>query len=144
MKNKLSALALLTVAALSLAPQPARASDEGLAFVGGFLSGVVVGAAAALNNNQFYACPPPVPVVAPVGCAYTDYSRCEPEVSAQVWIPGFWVQALDYNGCVIRRYVGGHFACRSNRACAAQERAGRRDRNDRPRRDENTRHRDRH
>jgi hypothetical protein len=127
MKTKITALALITATALSLAPKPAAASDKGLAIVGGFLGGLIV--ASAINDSR-----------------HDNYSDCNTtvvvndrydnrgpsgfwkEVSVRVWVPGCWVVERSYRGHGNRRYVDGHYESRNDRVWVSYDRHDRRDR----------------
>src|SRR3954470_5223084 len=93
MKTKLTALALITVSALSLAPKPAVASDKGLAIVGGFLGGLIV--ASAINDSHYDNCPPPRTTVVVADRCDDRPSGYWKEVSVRVWVPGCWIVERD-------------------------------------------------
>src|SRR3954465_10490095 len=108
MKTKLTALALITASALSLAPKPAAASDKGLAIVGGFLGGLIV--ASAINDSRYdnYA-PNHTTVVVDDRCDDRGPAGFWKDVSVRVWVPGCWIVERGYRGCDRRRYIDGHY-----------------------------------
>lgn len=119
--KKIAALALLSAAALSLAPAPAMAGSKEKALIGGFIGGLIIGH--AISESHRSACPPPPPPVVVVetrsdDCGYWRDDR------VQVWVPGYWVVSYDC-GRQVRRYVGGHHEYRTNRVWVSE---GRRDR----------------
>ncbi|MDI1319030.1 MAG: hypothetical protein PSW75_02400 [bacterium] len=127
MKTKLTALALIAVTALSLAPKPAAASDKTLAVIGGFIGGVLVASELNRNNHGYGHDYAPVVVV---------NDRCDDgywrEVSFRVWVDGRWVvDGCDHRGREIRRYIGGHYEIRTNREWVSYERHERYGRHDR-------------
>ena len=122
MKTKITALALIAVTALSLAPKPAVASDKTLAVLGGFIGGVLV--ASELNHhNDYYAS---APVVVVNDRDDDGYWRV---VEVRVWVPGYWVTDR-HHGRSFNRYVGGHYECRNDRVWVSYDRHGRNDRYD--------------
>ena len=125
MKTKITALALIAVTALSLAPKSAEANDKTLAVIGGFIGGVLV--ASELNHNHgysdYYDAAPAVVV----------NDRCDEgywkTVAVRVWVPGCWVSERRH-GCSFNRYVGGHYECRSDRVWVSHDRSDRNRRDD--------------
>lgn len=133
MKSKLTALALITVTALSLAPKPAVANDKGLAIVGGFLGGLIVASAINDSRHDYYPDHHTTVVV-------TDRNdRCDDrgndgfwkDVSVRVWVPGYWVEERRHHGRAYRSYVGGYYEFRHDRVWVDYDRHERYDRNDR-------------
>jgi hypothetical protein len=122
MKSKITALALIAVTALSLAPKPAVANDRTLAVIGGFIGGVIV--ASELNHNYGYA-PAPAVVV---------NDRCDEgywtEVNVRFWVPGCWVSERGHHGRSYRRYAEGHYEYRRDRVWVARDHRDGRDRDD--------------
>ncbi len=120
MNTKLTALALIAVTALSLAPKPAVASDKTLAVLGGFIGGVIV--ASELNHNYGYATAPAVVV----------NDRCDDgywrEVSVRFWVPGCWVVERSHHGRNYRRYAEGHYEFRIDRVWVSRDNRGGHDR----------------
>ncbi|SDS55375.1 hypothetical protein [Opitutus sp. GAS368] len=135
MKTKITALALIAVTALSLAPKPAQASDKGLAVFGGLIGGLIIGA--ALNENNHYD---GYPARSTTVIVNDRDDRCADgywkEVSVKVWVPGCWIIERSYSGCEFRRYVDGHYAYRTDRVWVAYERDVRYERHDRYDRDD--------
>ena len=135
MKTKITALALIAVTALSLAPKPAQASDKTLAVLGGFLGGLII--ASELNHNHGYTTAPTVVVSDRCddrGDRYDDrdHSGYWTEVNVRVWVDARWiVDGCDRRGREYRRYVGGHYEYRTDRVWVALDHRGRYDRDDR-------------
>ncbi len=133
MKTKFTALALAAVTALSLAPKPAMAGDKEVAIIGGFLGGLIV--ASAINDsrhdNDYNRRNTTVVVASNDRCDDRYDNRRESgfwkEVSVQVWIPGCWIVERRHHGRDYRRYVGGHYECRTNRVWVAYDRHDRHD-----------------
>jgi hypothetical protein len=123
MNTKITALALIAVTALSLAPKPAEASDKTLAVLGGFIGGVLV--ASEINHNRDYY--PTAPAIIVNDRCDDGYWRV---VEVRVWVPGYWVTDC-YRGRSLNRYVDGHYECRSNRVWVSYGRNDRHDRRDR-------------
>jgi len=120
MKTKMTALALIAVTALSLAPKPAVASDKTLAVLGGFIGGMIV--ASEINHSHGYVSGPAVVI----------NDRCDEgywrEVSVRFWVPGCWVLERGHHGRTYRRYCEGHYEFRTNREWVAHDNHGRHDR----------------
>ena len=132
MKTKITALALIAVTALSLAPKPAQASDKTLAVLGGFLGGLII--ASELNHNHGYTTAPTVVVSDRCddrGDRYDDrdHSGYWTEVNVRVWVDARWiVDGCDRRGREYRRYVGGHYEYRTDRVWVSFDRHNRHDR----------------
>lgn len=124
MKTKITALALLAVTALSLAPKPAQASDKTLAVLGGFLGGVII--ASEINRHHDYDTAP----VVVVNDRCDDRDGYWKTVEVRVWVPGIWVTERRH-GCSFSRYIGGHYECRNDREWVSYSRHDRHDRSDR-------------
>jgi hypothetical protein len=145
MKTKLIAIALVAVAALALAPKPARAGDEGLAAIGGFIGGVIVGSVIndSRHDNHGYI---------GVDVGYNnggyrgdhgyrgDYGRGNhhghrhgywKEVRVRHWVPGRWIVECDRYGREYRRMIPGHYVYRMDRVWVSNDRYDRYDRYDR-------------
>ncbi len=136
MKTKFTALALFTVAALSLAPKPAVANDKGLAIVGGFLGGLIV--ANAINDSRYdnaYDRSDTTVVVSDRADRCEDrYNRYDDryedrresgfwkDVSVQVWVPGVWIVERSRHGRCYDRFVSGHYESRTNRVWVSHDR----------------------
>lgn len=126
--KKIAAIALLSAAALSLAPAPAMAGGKEKALIGGFIGGLIIGH--AITESHRSACPPePAPVVV-IDSRNDDCGGYWREERVQVWVPGYWVVSYDC-GRRIRRHVGGHHEYRTNRVWVSD---GRRDHRDNGRR----------
>jgi hypothetical protein len=121
MKTKITALVLITVTALSLAPKPAAASDKGLAIVGGFIGGLIV--ASAINDNHHDDYPRRnTTVVIDDRCDERDARGFWKEVSVQVWVPGCWIAERGHHGRDSRRFVQGHYERRNSRVWVSRDR----------------------
>lgn len=120
MKTKITALALVAVTALSLAPKSAEASDKTLAVLGGFIGGVLVASELSHNHGYYHTAP-----------AVVVNDRCDDgywrTVEVRVWVPGYWVTEHRH-GRYFNRFVSGHYECRNDRVWVAY---GRHDRDDR-------------
>ncbi len=127
MKTKITSLALIAVTALSLAPKPAVASDKGLAIAGGFLGGLIVASAINDSRHDDYRYGHTTVVV---NDHYNDHrpSGYWKEVSVQVWVPGCWIVERSHHGRNYRRYMDGHYECRTNRVWVSHDRHDRHDR----------------
>lgn len=129
MKSKLTALALVTVTALSLAPKPAAASDKGLAMVGGFLGGLIV--ASAINDHHYDA----YPIHSTTVLVNDRNDRCDEgfwkEVTIRTWVPDCWVVERSHHGRSYRRFISGHYDYRHDRVWVAYDRYDRDNRRDR-------------
>lgn len=125
MKTKFTALALLTVTALTLVPKPAAAHDRGLAVLGGFIGGMIV--ASEINHSRVYAPTAPMVVVNDRGDDYSDPGFWK-EVTVKIWVPGCWIVERNHHGRDYRRYVGGHYEYRTNRVWVAYDRRDRHER----------------
>lgn len=114
MKNKITALALITATVFSLAPKPAKAGDKEWALVGGLVGGLIIGS--ALNDSRNHADYYPTRSTTLIVRDRED--RCDDgywkEVSVKVWVPGCWVVER-HHGRLVRRYVGGHYTYRTDR-----------------------------
>ena len=129
MKTKITALALITVTALSLAPKTAVASDRGLAIVGGFLGGLIVASAINDSRHESYS-DRPTAIIVDEQCDHRNnegyYYRNDEgywrEVAVQVWVPGCWIVERDYYGRACRRYSEAHYERRNNRVWVTHDR----------------------
>lgn len=128
MKTKITALALVAVAALALAPKPAQAGDKEVALIGGFIGGLIVGTAIN-HDNRGYA--PPVETVVVHNRGY-DYGRDRhyapppprgywKEVTVRRWVPDTWEYRYDY-GRRVRIFVPGHYILDRQRVWVAYDR----------------------
>lgn len=118
MKTKITALALVAVAALTLAPKPALAGDKTLAVLGGFIGGLIV--ASELNHHDAYA--PAIVVNDRCNDGYWD------NVTVRVWVPGCWVIERGHHGRSYRHYREGHYEIRAKRVWVTSHSHNRHDR----------------
>lgn len=134
----LATVSLLAVTALAFAPKPAKAGDEGIAAIGGFIGGLVLGAALD-NDHDRYA-------------DYDRYGRHDrydrhgsatviignrhphrdggywKHVTVKSWVPGYWTTSRDRHGHRCRFYVEGRWEYRTDRVWVAYDRYDRHDR----------------
>lgn len=137
MKTKITALALIAVTALSLAPKPAKAGDKEWAVVGGLIGGLIIGS--AINEGRHSSDYPHRNTTVIVNgrrdddCDDRDDAGYWKEVSVRVWVPGCWVveRSRYGHGRDYRRYIGGHYEYRTDRVWVAYDRYDRRDYGDR-------------
>jgi len=136
MKTKITALTLIAVTALSLAPKPAKAGDKELAIVGGLIGGLIIGS--AINESRHssdYSHRSTTVIVN----GRRDRDDCDDrgdsgywkEVSVKVWVPGCWVVERRRHGHSTKRYISGHFTFRTDRVWVSYDRSERYDRHDR-------------
>lgn len=128
MNTKITALALLTVTALSFAPKPAHAGDKELAAIGGFIGGMIIGNAINNHRNDDYCPPPPrTTVIVDRGpdCRDDGYWK---ETRVKIWVPARWVYERDRRGCEVKRYVSGFYDYRTERVWVSYDRHDRHDR----------------
>ena len=129
MKTKFTALALIAATALTLAPKPAQARDQGLAIIGGFLGGLIVASAINDSRHDGYEYRSNTVIV-----DRRDHDRCDApagrweEVTVQVWVPATWCEERGRHGRIYRTYVPGHYEFRTDRVWVSDERRDRRDR----------------
>ena len=133
MKTKITALALIAVTALSLAPKPAKAGDKEWAVVGGLIGGLIIGS--AINDSRQHDYPARNTTVIVDGrrdddCDYRGNAGYWKEVSVRVWVPGCWVIERVRHGRDYRRYIGGHYEYRTDRIWVSYDRYDRHDRHD--------------
>lgn len=131
MNTKFTALTLAAATAFAFTPKPAVAGDKEAALVGGLIGGLIIGAAIADADHHDTrtvvvrdTCTTPVIV----------RDRCDDGywkvVETRIWVPGAWVIERGY-GHTTRRYIEGHYECRTNRVWVAYDRHDRYDRYDR-------------
>jgi hypothetical protein len=134
MKTKITALALVAVTALSLAPKPAQAGDKELAIVGGLIGGLIIGSAISDSRHSAEHRTTTVIVNGRRSDDCDERDGYWKTVEVRVWVPGGWVVER-HHGRTIKRYVSGHYECRNDRVWVSYDRRdrhdGRRDRNDR-------------
>lgn len=122
MKTQLTALALATATAFSLAPKPAYAGDKEWAAVGGLIGGLIIGSAIADSRDARTT------VVVRDGPDRCDDGYWK-EVRVKVWVDGCWESRYDC-GRRIRVYVPGYYTYRTDRVWVAYDRHGRHDHRD--------------
>lgn len=128
MKTKFAALLLAAVAALTLVPKPAHAGDKELAIIGGFLGGLIVGA--ALDDHHVDSHHDTVIVHRDYGRDHSRYDRSRgywDHRTVRVWIPACWEVRYDY-GRRVKIYIPGHYEVRRERVWVAYDRYDRHDR----------------
>ena len=135
MNNKITALVLAAATALSLAPKPAKAGDKEVALVGGLIGGLIIGSAIA-DSHHSVNYPRTTTVVVNDrrndrydDCDYRDGGYWK-TISVKEWVPGAWVIERGYHGREYRRYVSGHYICRTDRVWVSYDRYDRHDRRD--------------
>ena len=135
MKTKITALALIAVTALTLAPKPAKAGDKEWAVVGGLIGGLIIGS--AINDSRHHDYPARNTTVIVNGrrdddCDDRNNAGYWKVVSVRVWVPGCWVleRSRYGHGRTERRYIGGHYEYRTDRVWVAYDRYDRHDRRD--------------
>lgn len=120
MNTKITALTLAAATAFAFTPKPAVAGDRGLAVVGGLIGGIII--ASAINDHYDAR-------------TVVVNDRCDDGywkmVEVRTWVPSSWVYERSYHGRSYRRYVEGHYECRTDRVWVAYDRHDRYDRNDR-------------
>lgn len=122
MNTRITALALTAATALSLTPKSALAGDKEWAAVGGFLGGIILGAAIADNHHDTYSHTGGTTVI-----VRDRDDRCEDNdgywdtVSVSVWVPGDWVYRRDC-GRRVRIYIPGHYEDRHQRVWVSHSR----------------------
>lgn len=125
MKHFVIATLVAALGGLGVAPTTAQArhhddGDEALAAIGGFIGGVIVGA--ALDSHDRDYCPPPPRVVVETG--YHARRGHWEWVSVRAWVPGCWVVVRDDHGRRVRTWNRGHYEHRRERVWVTA-RAGR-------------------
>lgn len=114
MKTRLTALLLAGTAAFALVAKPAYAGDKEAALIGGFLGGLVLGA--ALDHDRGHTT-----VVVRGG---DRFDRCDDSGywdyrTVRVWVPGCW-ETRWRNGCSVRVYIPGYWDHRRERVWVAR------------------------
>ncbi len=111
--KKLATITLLAASALILVPKPAVAGNSGLAAIGGFIGGLIIGSNA---NSQPYCAPTYYP--APPVVIYDDGGYWQTS-NIRIWIGPRWVVTYDRYNRPSRRYIAGHYENRSHRTRVA-------------------------
>jgi hypothetical protein len=125
MNAKFTALTLAAATAFAFTPKPAVAGDKELAVVGGLVGGLII--ASAINDH----CDDTRTVVVTNGYHRGRSDGFWKTVEVRVWVPGGWVYERGHHGRSHRRYVEGHYECRTDRVWVAYDRHNRYDRRDR-------------
>ena len=116
MNTKITALTLAAVTAFAFTPKPAVAGDKGLAVVGGLIGGIIIASAIHDHNDTR---------------TVVVNDRCDDgywkTVEVRTWVPGCWVYERGHHGRSYRRYVEGHYECRTDRVWVAYDRHDRND-----------------
>lgn len=128
MKTKLTALLLAVATALLFVPKQAQAGDKELALIGGFIGGLLVGA--ALDEHHVDSHCDTVVVGHDYGRGrYDRYDRHDRSRgywdyrTVRVWIPACWEVRYDY-GRRVKVYVPGYYETRRERVWVANDRRG--------------------
>ncbi len=128
MKTKITALVLIAVSALTLAPKPAQAGDKEFAIIGGLIGGLIIGS--AINDSR----PHDYETQRTVIVDRRANDRCDgpdgrwEDVTVQVWVSGIWIAERGRHGRSYNRYIPGHYERRTSRAWVRYDRHDRRDR----------------
>lgn len=120
MKNQITALVLVAVAALAFAPKPAQAGDREIAAIGGFIGGLIVGS--VINDHRDHN--DATVIVHDRGPGHYHQERGYwKEVTVRHWVPDTWEYRYEY-GRRIRVFVPGHWVMRRDRVWVAHNRPG--------------------
>lgn len=126
MKTKLAALLLAAVATLALVPKQAHAGDKELALIGGFLGGLIVGA--ALDDHRVDSHHDTVIVRHDYDRGHSRHDRARgywDHRTVRVWVPACWEVHHEY-GRRVKIYIPGHYEVRRERVWVAYDRHDRR------------------
>jgi hypothetical protein len=124
MNPKLTALTLATATAFAFTAKPAVAGDKELAVVGGVIGGLII--ASAINDHHDNHST----VVVSSGYRPHRDDGYWRTVEVRVWVPGGWIYEHGHHGRSYRRYVEGHYECRTDRVWVAYDRHHRHDHRD--------------
>ena len=135
MKN-LALLSMLSATALTFTPAPAKADSEGVAALGGFLGGLIVG---QIINDRDHHRGPAVEVEVSHrhddrydhrrghGYGYRDDRDHRhgywDTVRVKVWVPGYWGTRYE-RGCKVRYHVPGRYEWRVERVWVSSHSRG--------------------
>lgn len=131
--KKFALLALIAAAALVVTPKSAFAGhgsdDAAVAAIGGFIGGLVLGAALDNDHDRY----DPGHVVIDAGYGDRHYrGRGDggywKTVTVKHWVPGCWTHSRDRYGRRIKVYVDGHWDYRTERVWVSYDRHDRHDR----------------
>lgn len=112
-------------------PQTARAGNDGLAALGGFIGGLIVGSTVGHPQNDYDYRPPAYHDGPDIVIDNGPRARGHWEwVTVKVWVPASWVVRYDNCGRSFRDFRPGYFEFRRERTWV-DGRRDRRDRNDR-------------
>lgn len=112
----LASLSLLAAGALAFAPATARAGNDGLAAVGGFIGGLIVGTSLDHGHRS--------------GHGHDYHHHAHPggywkEISVRTWVPGYWTyeghRHGHRHGHGRRYYVEGCYAYRTERVWVSED-----------------------
>lgn len=111
----LASLSLLAAGALALAPGTARAGNDGLAAVGGFIGGLIVGTSLDHGHRSDHG--------------HGHYRDSRPrgywkEINVRTWVPGYWAYEGGRHGHGRRYYVEGCYGYRTERVWVSDDRHG--------------------
>ena len=127
--KKIALLALLAAAAFTVAPKSAfaghRDDDAAVAAIGGFIGGLVIGA--ALDNDHDRYDRYDRTVVVGAGHRHHRDGGHWKTVTVKHWVPGYWTTRYDC-GRRIRVYVDGYWDYRTDRVWVSYDRHDRHDR----------------
>lgn len=125
-------LSLFGAAALAVTPAPAKADSEGVAALGGFLGGLIVGRIIDGPDHHRHHGPSVSVEVSHRSHGYSGrYDRHDRHdrydrharhpshgywdtVRVKVWIPGYWTTRYE-RGCKVRHHVPGRYEWRTER-----------------------------
>ncbi len=138
MNTKFTALTLAAATAFAFTPKPAVAGDKGLAVVGGIIGGLIIASAINDHHDDSHT----VIVSNSYNPRHNDgYWKT---VEVRVWVPAVWIVERSHHGRSYRRYVEGHYECRTDRVWVAYNGYDRYDHRDDRRDDRRDRRDDRH
>jgi hypothetical protein len=134
--KKFAMFALIAAAALTVTPKSAfagRNDDTAVAAIGGFIGGLVLGAALDNDHDRYDRYDRGTVVI---GGGYRDRHYRDHDggywktVTTKHWVPGYWTHTRDRRGRSIRVFVDGHWDYRTDRVWVSYDRHDRHDRRD--------------